>query len=142
MSEWMTPEGITTLIALISAVIGGVVAVLERLGYRKEAKKVHALQEELVTHKDDVVALLNVTSTLIQGVQRVREDGDTSELSVLIKDKIRTLAVEYGTEPVLAPLVSAVRSGTVDAKTLLPVLREALNNMQLPPPQPPATPSA
>jgi len=103
-SEWLTPTGISTIVLLLTTVLGFVATLLERAGKKDWAEKARAAQAQTAT-------VSKVAGVVVKGLELSKTKGlDVATVNAVL-ETIRAESEKAGTEGVLKPIVQEVRAG-------------------------------
>lgn len=114
--DWLTPQNISAIIALLGFAAVVVVAVLNYIGKGEEAKKVAELSGKLKANETKLMKSVDVAKGIIKGVEGFRNNSD-DEAKAAVAAEIKKATKEMGVEWLVNPIVKSVTEGqgSIDA---------------------------
>jgi hypothetical protein len=108
---WLTPDGVTAIISVVAMLLSVGVAVAKTLGKRELVDKLAAADARFG-------AAAGALTSVVRGVEDFRRINPTT--AKLLAERVRAVALEQGTEGVLAPVVQAVTAAGGTAADAIP----------------------
>lgn len=127
---WLTPQGVSAALGLITTMLGLVAMILTLLGKKAVADQLTEAQKQVAAHQAQAQSAVEVLKGVIHAVEEHKKGLDDDAKADLVKT-LQTTSTKLGIQPFLAPLVTAVQDGKADTASLLKLLNDTLQSAQV-----------